>query len=288
MEWSDLQVFLAAVRAGSYTAAGRQLGINRTTVGRRVDALEAALGIALFEEGPLGPAPSRTGKRLLAAAEVMEREVAAMRSDLALPNLAQGPVRVAGSGGIVSEFLPEFAEFRRRHPEVSIELLGELDPIDAVTYRRADLAIALVRKAPLRLWGVELATLTQAPYARRNTTAQPAQLGWGFELDAALPGSQWTASNPAGETAEKAGLTTFNAWPAMKQAVLAGLGSATLWCFAADAEPDLERLAPPDPRHDCPLWLLHRAKAPPSPGLSALIAFLTEALRSRVTGPPAG
>lgn len=288
MEWSDLQVFLAAVRAGSYTAAGRQLDINRTTVGRRVDALEAALGIALFEEGPLGPAPSRAGRRLLAAAEAIEREIAHMRSDLDLAEHVQGPIRIAGSAGIVAEFLPEFAAFRRLHPEIAIELLGELDPLDAVTHRRAELALALVRKVPLRLAGVEVATLSQAPYARKGSPEEGAQLGWGYEVDAALPGSQWTASNPSGEVAEREGLMTFNAFPQMKQAVLAGLGRATLWCFAADGEPALERLAPPDARHDCPLWLLHRSKAPPGPGLTNLITFLTDALRSRLTTPPAG
>jgi DNA-binding transcriptional LysR family regulator len=77
-------------------------------------------------------------------------------------------------------------------------------------------------------------------------------------------------------------LTTFNTWPQMKQAVLAGFGSAVLWCFAADAEPALRRLAPPDPRHDCPLWLLHRAKAPPGPALQALIAFLHARLPARL------
>ncbi len=288
MEWSDLQVFLAAVRAGSYTAAGRQLDINRTTVGRRVDALEAALGIALFEEGPLGPAPSRAGRRLLAAAEAIEREIAHMRSELALAEHVQGPIRIAGSAGIVAEFLPEFAAFRRLHPEIAIEVLGELDPLDAVTHRRADLALALVRKVPLRLAGVEVATLSQAPYARKGSAVEAAQLGWGYEIDAALPGSQWTASNPSGEVAEREGLMTFNAFPQMKQAVVAGLGCATLWCFAADGEPALERLAPPDPRYDCPLWLLHRTKAPPGPGLASLITFLTDALRSRLTTPPAG
>ncbi len=59
MEWDDLKVFLAAVRTGSYTAAGRLLGINRTTVGRRIDALENALGVSLFQYTPNGPVPTR-------------------------------------------------------------------------------------------------------------------------------------------------------------------------------------------------------------------------------------
>jgi len=282
MEWSDLEVFLSAVRTGSYTAAGRQLNVNRTTVGRRIDALEKALGLALFEEGPLGPSPTRAGLRLLATAESIEREVAALRHDLAAAGRREGPIRIAGSAGIAAEFIPELLTFRLAHPNVAIELLGELDPLDAVTHRRADLAVALVQTPPLRLAGVQVASLAQAPYARRGIAANMPQLGWGYEIDAALPGGHWSAANPAGEAAETAGLATFNSWPQLKQAVLAGFGSAVLWCFAGDAESSLVRLSEPDPRLDCPLWLLHRAKAPPGPGLTALIRFLHHALAARL------
>lgn len=282
MEWSDLEVFLAAVRTGSYTAAGRQLGINRTTIGRRVEALEKSLGLPLFEKNPVGYAPNAAGARLLATAEAIEREVAAMLHDIGGAARQSAPVRIASSGGIASEFLPEIAAFRRANPDVPVELLGELDPLDAVTQRRADLGIALVRSLPLRLAGTQVATLSQAPYGRRHAGALQS-LGWGYEFDAALPGGPWSA-NPAGEAAQAAGLVTFNAWPQLKQAVMAGIGKATLWCFAADAEEHLERLAPPDPRHDCPLWLVHRAKAPPGPGLARLIAFLDKAIAARCDG----
>ncbi|MDE2437198.1 MAG: LysR family transcriptional regulator [Sphingomonadales bacterium] len=280
MEWSDLEIFLAAVRTGSYTAAGRILDVNRTTVGRRVDALEKALGVPLFAQDPLGYAPTPAGVRLLAAAEAIESEVAAMLADIGGIGRQTAPIRIAGSGGIAAEFLPELAAFRRAHPEVPIDLLGELDPLDAVTRRRADLGLALVRSPPLRLAGLQVATLSQAVYGLRGRKHLP-PLGWGYEFDAALPGGPWASANPAGEVAQAAALATCNNWPQMKHAVLVGLGKASLWCFAADAEPTLERLAPPDPRHECPLWLIHRAKAPPAPELTLLIGFLQNALKER-------
>lgn len=281
MEWSDLRIFLAAVRAGSYTVAGQNLGINRTTVGRRIEALEKALGLPLFDYHPLGPSPTAAGYRVLEAAAAFEREAMAMRADLGLADAAAGTIRIAGSAGIAMEFLPELLAFRRDHPAVAFELLGELDPIDAVTHRRAELGIALVRLPPLHLTGVQVATLSQAPYARRDAGELP-PLGWGHEIEAALPGGPWTAANPAGDIATRQGLATFNSWPQMKQAVAEGCGRAVLWCFAADADPRLERLAPPDARHDCPLWLVHRGKAPPSPPLAKLIAFLGAAIAARV------
>ncbi|MBC2661856.1 LysR family transcriptional regulator [Novosphingobium flavum] len=283
MEWSDLEVYLAAVRTGSYTAAGRQLGVNRTTIGRRVDALERSLGVALFEQTPLGYASTPAGARLLAAAEAIEREVAAMLAEIGAAGRPTASIRVAGTGGIGAEFLPELAAFRQAHPDIPVELLGELDPLDAVTHRRADLGLALVRSPPLHLTGVAIGTLQQAPYARRGTAALP-PLGWGYGFEASLPGGAWRAANPAGEAARLAGLTMVNTWLELKQAVRAGIGAASLWCFAADAEPDLVRLSAPDPRHEATLWLVHRAKAPPGPALQTLIAFLGEAIGERIGG----
>lgn len=280
MEWSDLRIFLAAVRAGSYTAAGRQLGINRTTVGRRIEALEAALGVELFLETPRGPAPTRDGELLLAAATGMEREAERLADTLGRRDRASAPVRIASSAGLASEFLDELRRFQETEPSVRVELLGELDPVDAVTYRRADLGIALLRVPPRRLHGVQVAVLAQAPYGRIGR-ASDRPLGWGHEIDHALPG-QWTGANLSGDRAEAAGLPSFNNWPQLKQAVLAGLGTASLWCFAADEQAALERLGEPDARNDYPLWLLHRAKMPPGRGLERLIAFLEEALGARL------
>lgn len=284
MEWGDLKIFLTAVRAGSYTLAGAQLGINRTTVGRRIDALELAVGRELFRETPHGHAPTAEGLELLRAAEAMERQIEAVHGAMVRPAPPAARLRIASSAGMAVEFMQEFRAFQEIHPEMPIELLGELDPVDAVTHRRADLGIAVLRVRPLRLDGVKIATLSQAPYiARDHVKAAP--LGWGHEIENALPG-QWTVTNAAADPADIAGQSLFNNWPMLKQAVLCGFGSAFLWCFSAEAEPGLQRIACPDPRDDYPLWLLYRARTPPGRSLRALLAFLAERLPARLGTPP--
>jgi len=283
VRWSDLEVFLAAVRTGSYTAAGRQLGVNRTTIGRRVEALEQALGTALFDYSALGPAPTLAGERVLAAAQAIEREITVMANAISGGLVREAPIRIAGTAGLVSEFLADLARFGRANPACPIEILDDLDPIAALTQRRADLALALVRAPPLRVTGHLVATLQQAPYGLRNAD-DLAPLGWGLDFESALSGAAWTTANPLGAVALERGLITCNSWPQLKLAVLSGMGRASLWCFAGDSQPTLERLGPPDPRHDCPLWLLHRAKAPPGAGMQRLIAFLAETIANRITG----
>ena len=71
--WSDLRVFLAVFRLGSTLAASKKLGIAQPTVSRRIDALEAEVGLTLFDRDTRGFKPTDFAKLLLPLAEEMER-----------------------------------------------------------------------------------------------------------------------------------------------------------------------------------------------------------------------
>lgn len=283
MEWNDLKIFLAAVRAGSYTAAGRQLGINRTTVGRRIDALEKSLNVELFHYRTDTPVPTASGLHVLKAATAMEEAVHALEASLKDQHGQFPTVRLASSAGIAIEFMPDLAEFQRTHPHIAIEILSEPDPVDAVTHRRADLALAVLRQPPKRLEGTEVGHLDQTLYGAKQRSSDRA-LGWGHEIDHAIP-AQWTSTNLSGPAAEAVGQPSFNNWSELKQAVIAGIGTASLWCFAADRDDRLERLADPDPKQSYPLWLLRRANIPAGPSLTQLMAFLGDRINSRLRDP---
>lgn len=274
MDWNDLRIFLTAVRAGSYSTAGPLLGLNRTTIGRRVAALEADLDTALFRETPTGFEPTRAGRILLDAAARAETEIAVAVQAIGCRPQDPAPLRIASSAGLVVEFMAELADFPGR---IAVEFTHALDPIEAVTQRRADLAIALVRAIPRRLTGQQAGTVSQAPYGRRGATPQH-PLGWGAEVEIALP-RHWTAANMP-ETAQR--VIRFSSWGALSQAVRNGAGSAWLCCFAADGDPALQRLAPPDARYDTGLWLLHRAETPQSAAAAALTAHLMERIGARL------
>lgn len=277
MEWDDLRIFLAAVRAGSYSAAAPRLGINRTTVGRRVTVLEESLGVSIFRYNMAGPVPTPEGQLVLDAAARIENEIAALVAAIDRERASPMTIRVAGSAGIQSEFLEDMAAFARLNPQSRIELIGAIDPIDALTQRKADLAIVLERTIPRRVAGIQVGTVSQAVYRRRGCSADR-PLGWGEDIELALP-RHWTAANPMDPDSTVA---SFNSWMPLKQAVLAGMGKASLWCFAADADPGLERLEKPYPRFDTGLWLLHRTATPQSSDQIALADFLAERIRARL------
>lgn len=280
MDWNDLRVFLIAVRSGSYTAAAAPLEMNRTTVGRRVAALEAALNVTLFREGPLGPEPTEEGRLVLSAASKLEGAVAELRAQLNQRAAEPITIRIASSAGIATEFLDLLADFQQQRGRVGLELLSELDPIDAVSQRRADLGIVINRTCPRRMTGVRVASMSQARYVRRGADSTR-RLVWGREMQLALPG-QWTGANAADD--ETTGAAGFNDFAQLKRAVLEGMGAASLWCFVGDREPELVRITGPEPRWNSALWLLHRASAPVHEDMAALIGFLQPRLRERAMG----
>src|SRR3569833_1400126 len=78
MDWDDLRVFLAIYRAGSTSAAARALGVQHTTVGRRLTSLEDALGTSLFTRTPTGLVPTADAEALVRDAEAAERSMRAV------------------------------------------------------------------------------------------------------------------------------------------------------------------------------------------------------------------
>jgi DNA-binding transcriptional LysR family regulator len=73
LDWNDLRYFLAAVRAGTLAGAARHLSVKHSTVGRRLTALEEALGAAVFIRGEQGLQLTSTGEKLVPFAEQIER-----------------------------------------------------------------------------------------------------------------------------------------------------------------------------------------------------------------------
>src|SRR5262245_6760476 len=125
MEWSDVKVFLAVARAGSLGAAARAIGSTQPTMGRRLRALEAALGQKLFQRGSAGFVLTEEGEAVLQHAERIEEEALAMERRLASGEASpRGLLRISSSDWFgVHVLAPWCAEFIHLHPGLSIELI---------------------------------------------------------------------------------------------------------------------------------------------------------------------
>jgi DNA-binding transcriptional LysR family regulator len=146
MEWSDLRIFLAIAREGTLGGAARKLGQTQPTMGRRLRALEQAVGQTLFQRTADGFVLTDEGRTVVEHAERIEDEALAFQRKLAgQENQLDGLLRISSSEWFGAYMLaPVLAEFGRRHPKVVVELLTDAR-LYSLTRREADLAFRIKR-----------------------------------------------------------------------------------------------------------------------------------------------
>lgn len=144
LDWDDVRVFLAIARQGTLGAAARQAGQTQPTMGRRLRALEQALGHTLFQRGAEGFVLTDEGQAVLAHAERMEEEALALGRALAGADaLLEGMLRLACSDWFgVTVLAPVLAEFAAAQPRVVVELLTDAR-LYSLPRREADLAFRI-------------------------------------------------------------------------------------------------------------------------------------------------
>ncbi|MEO6920297.1 MAG: LysR family transcriptional regulator [Collimonas sp.] len=144
MEWSDLRVFLAIAREGTLGAAARKLGQTQPTMGRRLRALEEAVGHQLFQRTSDGFILTDEGAAVVSHAERMEEEAQAFQRQLAgQEQHLDGTLRITASGWFASHVLtPVLADFSGRHPRVTLEMLTD-SRFFSLSRREADLAFRI-------------------------------------------------------------------------------------------------------------------------------------------------
>jgi DNA-binding transcriptional LysR family regulator len=142
MNWDDLRIFLIVARVGLVSRAATELGLDPTTVSRRVQRLEKAVGQTLLVRERSGPRLTEAGRRLLADAEAVERTAGALGT-AAAP--ARAILRVSATEGFGTWFIAHhLATFARDHAHVQVDLVatsGFLSP----SKRETDVAILLAR-----------------------------------------------------------------------------------------------------------------------------------------------
>ncbi|MGH1344614.1 MAG: LysR family transcriptional regulator [Nannocystales bacterium] len=145
LNWDDLKVFLAAFREGSIGRAAGRLGVSGSTVSRRLTALEAALGQSLFVRSPDGLKPTAAGTRVWDDAQEAERHVTRMQFGVQEVDELRGSVRVSASSVLLhTVILPNWSEFSRTYPEITVEFVESTELADLERWE-ADIAIRVVR-----------------------------------------------------------------------------------------------------------------------------------------------
>lgn len=286
LAWDDLQHVLAVAEHGSLAAAARALGLNHTTVLRRVGALEKRLGVRLFERLPTGYTLTGSGEELAAAASEMADTAHAVERRLLGRDLQlTGAVRVATTDTLMATVLPAaFAGFRLAHPELVLELTTATREV-SLTKRDADIAVRPTKKPPQHLIGRCVADVAFSLYAspaylsRVPAKRDLAKHTW-LAPDDSLAGTtiaRWMAREVGVAPVFRADTLT-----ALCHAAVAGHGVAALPCYFGDSTRGLRRLRGTIDAMRTQLWVLAHEDLRATARVRAVSDWLVEALsRSR-------
>ena len=284
MGWDDLRYVLAIGREGTLSGAARALGVNHSTVFRRIGLIEESLGVRLFERARDGYTPTPACEEVIALAERMEGDVDDLERRLAgRDTRPSGLVRVTTTDTLLMNVLPPvFATFRAAHPEIRLEVIAD-NRFFSLSRRDADVAIRPSAEPPETLVGRRIATIGTAIYAA------PAYLDAAPPLDrladhawiapddslADLPAARWLRAM----LKQTEPVFRTNSLNGMLAAAKAGLGLAPLPCFLGDAAPELRRTHPPIDELASALWLLTHRDLQHVSRIRVFLDFLHVALR---------
>lgn len=255
--WNDLQLYLDVTRAGSFTKAAQQLGIEQSTVSRRMAGLEAALGVALFERSPSGIRLTTIGQSLQRHAEAMQSQVHALVDEVkGHEREVEGSVRLALTESIaVHAVIPKvLAALQERYPRLVLQLLTSYE-VTELGHQSADLALRFFRPRSGDVVAQRIAVLSTALIGHRRyrrTAAAKLPL-----VSVHLEHMRASEEDYLQQHFEQAPQLVTSSYVAQIAAVRAGLGAALLTRHVLQLDDELVELRyglPPGP--ELALWLV--------------------------------
>lgn len=284
LDWDDIRHFLQVVRCGSATQAAIHLGVNHTTVYRRIAALEERLGKNLFERSGSGWLITPVGERIVAYAESMAEEASNIeRQILADSHELSGLLRVTAADHCVERLvMPAMRKFIKRYPEVCLEIVVTANEVDLAS-READVALRGTDEPPPNLVGKRITRIGYGIYATQSLKKQAESDPYAGDI----PCITWVGD---GHTRplwiEKNFPNTKRVYRTTSGSVMLtmareGIGIAQLSCILADPERRLHRLSVKYVDTGPGLWVLSHVDVRTTARVRIFRDFLVRELESQ-------
>jgi DNA-binding transcriptional LysR family regulator len=286
MDWDDLRYVLAIARQGNLSRAASCLGVTRTTVGRRLRAIESGLGVRLFDRTPEGFSPTAAGQDMCEVADEMEADVLSLEGRVLGRDVQLGgKLRVSTIDFQFACFQEAFATFVVRYPRVELTVSMSNEPV-SLTRREADVALRLTSAPPEHLVGRKVAEVRYAAYGskalveRIGRDAPYTAFPW-LHLDERMNPRHldgWMTENAPGARIAMR-LDSANA---IREAIRAGIGVQLLATYDGETDPNLVRIgAVQDDAYG--LWLLTLPELRSTSRVQAFMEHMIETLRARLS-----
>lgn len=241
-------------------AAARALGVEHTTVSRRIAALERDLGVRLFVRTPDGQRPTSAGEAAIATGRALQRSIFELETAIAgADERPSGTVRLTTSEGFLPVVVPHLPRLYVEYADIKVELLTGNQVFD-LNRNDVDLAIRLVptqrddlvvRHLSRVGWGLYASPSYLAGKAAEAPTEWTGHRVIYFEEPLhGTPGQRWLTAHTAGAVVALRG----NSIPSCAAGAAAGLGIACLPCLYGGRDARLQRLGDPVTNGDA--WLV--------------------------------
>jgi DNA-binding transcriptional LysR family regulator len=287
LSWDDFRYVKAIADTRSLAGAAELLGVNHSTVFRRLGQIEQQLGSRLFERGRAGYAPTACGEQMVELAERMGDDIVSFERTVTGQDLRpSGELRVTTSDVLLLHFLGDvLIAFRRAYPEIALDIVVSNQRLN-LSKRDADVAVRATYHNPDPLAGSKIARIAWAVFG-------PAALATeAFDPERDARRHDWVAfSDPVAiakairwlreHAGEKRIVYKINTMVGLAEAAAGGVGLALLPCYVGTAVAGLAQLSPPLPELEGELWLLTHPDLRNTARVRAFLDYCAEAIARR-------
>lgn len=258
LAWDDFRLVKAIAERRSLAGAADILGVNASTVFRRLGALEDRLGARLFERGRAGYGLTTAGEEMAGIADRMADDIIAFERRVSGQDLAPaGELRITTNDTLLVHALTDvFASFRKAYPEITLDVVVG-NAVLNLSKRDADIALRITSSPPetlvgRRLAGIFWAVYGAAPLEPVSRIEELDDLPWIGPSDLLAPLHRWLR-DVVGEHKLVYRTSTVLG---MAEAIRAGVGVGPLPCYIGNRFPGLVRLFDPPGQQPPDLWIL--------------------------------
>ena len=258
--WDNLRYVLVLAKSGSIASAARELGVNRTTVLRRIDTFQKDIGCRIFERSKSGYALTVEAEKIIDAANEVESVIFNIQRQIEGRELRlEGELRVTTTDTLmVSKLGPHLVGFHRKYPNISV-IVSITNSILDLARRDADVAIrpTKVPDPPLvgnRISDVRFGVFASHDYLREVGEISLGEHQWlGFDggMQSTMPAIWLDSQYPKAKVCFKS-----DTFLGLKIAAENGMGLALLPHYLGESSPQLQRLPAPTEELTTGLWLL--------------------------------
>lgn len=281
MDWDDLKYVLAVYREGGLSGAAKLLGVNHSTVSRRITQLEDKIGARLFERFASGLKPTIAGVKAAETARMMEAEV--LDLDLAIAGRDRelsGALKVSIPQLIFTAALVDiFKAFQQQYPKITLNIVATTDAIN-LHRREADVSIQANNTPEETLWGRKVLTQNCGLYASKDYL-----LNRNDKQSLDCLHFPWRGDKPSENVLsvypEAKVVAFFDDMVAAHGAVVAGMGVARMPCFLGDTTNGLVRVPGLELQPYSDVWVLTHPDLQHVPRIRAFMDFAIQELAKK-------